>query len=258
MLRLILLAAALLLNACEQTPTGRNQLALVPDSVMTDMGRSTFAQMKRTQPVSADDAINARVQCIADAIVAASRRHYPEAAAPERWDVVVFEDPTPNAFALPGGHIGVHSGILEVAETPGQLAAIVGHEVGHLLADHGNERMTQQLGIRVGLMLIGLLGEVESEALFQALGIGAQIGIALPFSRAHEREADVIGLHLVAAAGFAPEESVALWRNMARADGGQPIELLSTHPAHESRIADLRARVPEVARRHGRNGAPPC
>jgi len=252
-----LLLAALLLG-CEQTPTGRGQLALVPDSMMEEMGKNAFTQMKQRQAVAKDPAINRRVQCVTADIVAAARRVYPQAALPDTVEVAVFEDPTANAFALPGGHIGVHTGILRVAETPAQLAAIIGHEVGHVMADHGNERMTQQLGIKIALVLFGLLGDIESEQLLQVLGLGAHLGIALPFSRAHEREADLMGLQIMAEAGFAPEASVELWRNMAKASADQPLELLSTHPAHGRRISELSDRLPGARARFAQANPSRC
>ncbi|BBI50452.1 hypothetical protein HORIV_28730 [Vreelandella olivaria] len=177
------------------------------------------------------------VQCVAEKVVAGAEASYPGLAFPERWEVVVFEDASPNAFALPGGRIGVHSGLLRVAETPAQLAAVIGHEVGHVLANHGNERLTQQLGIKAVLLVVGLLGEEEfgNQQLMQALGIGAQLGISLPFSRTHEEEADLMGLEIMARAGFDPQGSVALWRNMAASGGGQPLNfflrILPMNPA---------------------------
>lgn len=243
-LRTVTLLLVALLLGCEESPTGRGQLALVPEAMMKEMGEKAFTQMKQSQAISKDAAIRQSVQCIADDIVAAARRVYPNADMPATVEVVVFENPTANAFALPGGHIGVHTGILDVARTPAQLAAIIGHEIGHVLANHGNERMTQQLGIKIGLVLTGLVADIESEQLLQVLGLGAHLGIALPFSRAHEREADLMGLAIMAEAGFEPQASIALWRNMSEASGGQPPELLSTHPAHGTRIADLREHLP--------------
>lgn len=240
----IVLAGALALAGCDQTPTGRSQLTLVPAAIMTEMGEEAFAQMKRQQPLAGDPARRARVACVAQAIIAAAKRQYPEADLPASWDIAVFDNPVPNAFALPGGNIGVHTGILKVAQTPAQLAAILGHEVAHLLANHGNERLTQQLGIKAGMLVAGLLVDVESEQIMQALGLGALLGITLPFSRAHESEADLMGLKLMATAGFPPEQSVALWRNMAEASSGQPIEFLSTHPANATRIEDLQQHLP--------------
>lgn len=249
-LRLLAAAFLLLLTGCEKTPTGRDQLALVPYPVMADMGARTFEQMKEAQATVSDAGRRARVECVARRVVDAVDMVYPEARAPENWQVVIFDNPTPNAFALPGGRIGLHTGMLQVTEGPGQLAAILGHEVSHLLADHGNERLTQKMGLRIGLMLIGLFGEVENEQMLQALGLGAKLGVALPFSRAHEREADAMGQQLMAAAGFQPSASVTLWQNMARAGSGQPLEFLSTHPAKDSRIKQLRAHLPAAQRRY--------
>ncbi|TFH85791.1 M48 family peptidase [Billgrantia azerbaijanica] len=253
----LLLLIALLLAGCEKTPTGRSQLTLVPEPLMTDLGQDSFARMRRQLPVASDPAMTARVQCVTREVIQAARAEYPEADWPDAWEVVVFAEPSPNAFALPGGRIGVHSGLLRVAETPAQLAAVIGHEIAHVLADHGNERLTQQLGIKAVLLVVGLFsdGDVPREPLLRALGIGAQLGIALPFSRTHEEEADLMGLAIMARAGFDPRESVALWRNMAAAGGSQPPEFLSTHPAHASRIARLEAAMASAERRF-RQAAP--
>ncbi|GEK73069.1 MULTISPECIES: M48 family metallopeptidase [Halomonas] len=250
---------ALVLAGCDETPTGRSQLALVPDALMAKLGADSFDEMRERRPIVEDAALERRVRCVADAVVDAARRHYPRADVPEAWEVVVFDDPTPNAFALPGGRIGVHRGLLRVAETPAQLSAVIGHEVAHVLADHGNERLTQRLGIKAALLVVGLFseGELAGEPLRQALGVGARLGISLPFSRTHEEEADLMGLEIMAAAGFAPEASVALWRNMAAAGGGQPPQFLSTHPAHESRIEALQRHL-AGARRLGPEAAPPA
>ncbi|MDQ7734444.1 M48 family metallopeptidase [Halomonas sp. SpR1] len=248
LLPLFLLGLLASLTGCGETPTGRSQLALVPNSLMADMGEDAFNQLRDSQPINLDAQANQLVQCVAEKVVAGAEASYPGLAFPERWEVVVFEDASPNAFALPGGRIGVHSGLLRVAETPAQLAAVIGHEVGHVLADHGNERLTQQLGIKAVFLVVGLLGEEEfgNQQLMQALGIGAQLGISLPFSRTHEEEADLMGLEIMARAGFDPQQSVALWRNMAAVGGDQPPEFLSTHPAHESRIRALQQGLEET------------
>ncbi|MFG6176871.1 M48 family metallopeptidase [Halomonas sp. THAF12] len=250
----------LLLAGCEETPSGRSQLALVPDTLMAQLGEQSFAQLRERRPAAQDPALDRRVQCVADAVVEAARRHYPEVEMPKAWEVVVFDDASPNAFALPGGRIGVHSGLLRVAESPDQLAAVIGHEVAHVLADHGNERLTQQLGIKAALLVVGLVseGELAGEPLMRALGIGAQLGISLPFSRTHEEEADLMGLEIMAAAGFEPGESVALWRNMAAAGGGQPPEFLSTHPAHASRIALLEEHLDAARALQRQSPSPSC
>lgn len=246
---LFLLITLLALTACDQTPTGRSQLTLIPDAVMKNIGAQTFARMRQTQPVVTRVTTSQRVHCIARQIIEAAARLYPEAEMPENWEVAVFKNPAPNAFALPGGHIGVHTGMLRLAENPAQLAAVIGHEVGHLLADHGNERLTQKLGVKAGLLLIGLFGDIDSEQLLAAIGLGAKLGITLPFSRLHETEADLMGLQMMAAAGFPPAASVALWRNMARASEAQPIEFLSTHPANDTRIQNLQAHMEQAVER---------
>ena len=198
------LAALVFLTGCQESPTGRNRLALVPDTVLADMGQDSFEQMKQQNTVITRPDINRLVQCITEALVSAAQARYPGAPMPDSWEIAVFENATPNAFALPGGKIGVHSGLLELAENQAQLATVIGHEIAHVLADHGNERLTQELGLQAGMLLVGLFteSEIAENQIQQALGIGAQLGITLPFSRAHEEEADLMGLEIMARAGF--------------------------------------------------------
>jgi predicted Zn-dependent protease len=240
----LLLLPLLLVTACEESPTGRKQLTLLPDSQLAAMGAQAFTDLKQTQPIATDPSVNAFVRCVAEAVIAA----LPDQQ--QSWEVVVFSDPVPNAFALPGGKIGVNTGMLTVADTPAQLAAVIGHEIGHVLADHGNERLTQELAVQGGMMLVDLLSSDQTgwkhEALIKALGLGAQYGILLPYSRTHEAEADTIGLELMARAGFDPRQSVLLWQNMAKAGGAQPVEFLSTHPSHESRIENLQEQMDQA------------
>jgi predicted Zn-dependent protease len=161
--------------------------------------------------------------------------------------VTLFEEPSPNAFALPGGKIGVHTGLLTVASNQSQLATVLGHEVAHVLAEHGNERISTAYATQTGLSVVESISGAPSPTksqLLGLLGVGAQVGVLLPFGRAQEREADQLGLDLMARAGFDPTQSVALWRNMAKAGGGEPPEFMSTHPSHGTRIQDLEARMP--------------
>jgi predicted Zn-dependent protease len=236
-LRLPALLLVLLATACGESPTGRSQIALVPDGQMAAIGERTFAELLRTQPLIDDPATLAYVRCVTRALLDA----LPE--DPGGWQVAVFDDPTPNAFALPGGRIGVNRGMLRVAQGQDQLAAVIGHEIAHVLADHSNERLTQELAVQGGLMLVDLFaeepGSLGHQALRKALGLGAEYGVLLPYSRTHEREADRLGRDLMARAGFDPRASVELWRNMAQAADGQPVEFLSTHPSHGSRLAEL-------------------
>ncbi len=243
------------LAACATSPLGRSQLILMPDSEIESMGLAAFAQLKRERPLSRDAAAAGYVQCVASALtreIGRLPKRGGEMQLPGVWEVQLFEDDSANAFALPGGKIGVHTGLLQVARTPGQLAAVLGHEVGHVLARHSNERVSQQLGAQLGLMgagaalgAISQTGSASQQLIYQALGVGSQLGL-LKFSRVQESESDEIGLDLMALAGFDPRESVELWKNMERASQGQPPEFLSTHPSHGTRIADLYERMPEA------------
>ena len=138
--------------ACATTMTGRKQLNMISDDKMDAMGIAAFTDLVQKGSVEADPATNAYVRCVADAIIAVVPEQYAPKGA--EWEVVVFEDPTPNAFALPGAKIGVHTGMLELAQTPDQLAAVIGHEVGHVLLEHGNERMSQALMADGALQLV--------------------------------------------------------------------------------------------------------
>jgi len=246
--RTLLAAIALVvITACATSPLGRSQLLMYDDATMSEMGIQSFDQIKADMPISHDAATNAYVRCVAQAIVTSMG---PMPNAPASWEVVVFEEPTANAFALPGGKIGVHTGLLEVAEDQDQLATVLGHEVGHVLANHSNERMSQGVAAQMimtgaGVAVSGGGVSKKEQAMLAALGLGMQYGALLPYSRTHESEADLIGLDLMAAAGFDPGASVKLWENMGRG-GVQPPEFLSTHPSHGTRIRDLTERLPSA------------
>ncbi len=258
--RLAVAAAAAGLMACATSPTGRSQLIMFPESEMAAMGVAAYDKLKTELPASGDSARRRYVRCVADAITA----ELAEGQGAGSWEVTLFEEPSANAFALPGGKIGVHTGLLEVATTQDQLAAVIGHEVAHVLARHSNERVSTQYATQTGLELAGVLAGAStpaSQQLMGLLGVGAQVGVILPFSRAQESEADALGLELMARAGFDPRQSVTLWENMAAAGGQAPPELLSTHPSSATRIEKLRSGVPallpvyESARAAGRRPA---
>ena len=240
----LLALAALLLTACATSPTGRSQLSMFPEAEMNQMGIQAYAELKSKQKISRDRALNRYARCVASAIIDV----LPEKYRNQKWEVNVFEDDSPNAFALPGGKIGVHAGIFKVAKTPDQLAAVLGHEVGHVIAQHGNERMSTAFATRLGVKVVqvaaGASGHALSSGAMSALGLGARYGILMPFSRVHEKEADVIGQNLMARAGFDPRASIALWENMQKASKGGPPEFLSTHPSGSNRIRQLAENMP--------------
>lgn len=247
MKKLVLAAlAAAVLVGCKTSPTGRTQVALYSDQEMSQMGQQSFADMKKNQKINNDPKVNAYVKCIADDVIAVLPNEY----AKQKWEVVVFEEPSANAFALPGGFIGVHTGLLDVAVNQDQVATVLGHEVGHVIAEHSNERVSQNSLLQTGLQVGGAaldMGNVQYRGeIMQALGLGAQYGVILPFSRSHESEADIIGLDLMAQAGFDPKESVTLWQNMSQAGSGGTPEFMSTHPAPGNRIKELQAKMPEA------------
>ncbi len=236
-LLIVILISALLLS-CATSPTGRSQLLLISDSEMEQMGAQSFTTLKKDMPIERDSKINAYVRCIATAITD---------VVGGDWEVVVFKEPSANAFALPGRKIGVHTGLLAVATNQHQLAAVLGHEVAHVLAEHGNERVSQKTAVNQLLSVSQSILNPQSELGkigIGALGLGAQYGILMPFSRSHESEADIYGLDLMAKAGFDPRESVTLWINMGKAGGQAPPEFMSTHPSHETRITDLQKQMP--------------
>jgi predicted Zn-dependent protease len=241
---LILSSLSLLLAySCQTSPLGRKQLALVSDDQMNTMGEQAFAELKAKQPIEGDPKTNQYVRCVANAVTNA----LPEK---QNWEVVVFQDGTANAFALPGGKIGVHTGILKVAKNQDQLATVIGHEVSHVLAEHSKERVSEQLAAQGGLTILdAVLGNKDDprhNLLMGALGLGAEFGVLLPHSRDQESEADLLGLDLMAKAGFDPRQSVQLWKNMEDAGGEQPPEFLSTHPSNSTRMENLEKRMPQA------------
>lgn len=227
MKRLILCAAAALAVACATSPTGRRQLNLVSDAEIEQMGAAAFEQMKQKTPPSTDGRMSNYVQCVANAITR-------EVGAGPNWEVRVFNDKDANAFALPGGKIGVYSGLLKLATNQDQLGTVIGHEVSHVLARHHNARISNQIAAQLGSGVVGTVAGVDPNLINAGAGV-----FLLRFDRKDESEADQLGQDLMARAGFDPRQSVELWRNMQRESTRAPPQWLSTHPSHETRIQDL-------------------
>lgn len=243
------------LAACTTSPAGRTQFIVVSDADMDRMGATAFTQIKTGGKVANDPARARYVNCVAQALVA----QLPESARRQAWEVALIADDAPNAFALPGGKIGVNTGLLKVATTQDQLAAVIGHELGHVVSRHAAERVSQQFATQTAMQVINSATGGERQQLLGLLGVGAQAGIVLPFSRRHESEADVLGQRYMASAGFDPRAAATLWENMVRAGGGARVPaFLSTHPDPQQRIQALAAAAPglmptyEQARSAGR------
>lgn len=244
--------------SCETNPyTGRHQLLMTSVADEMTLGTQAYSQVKSDPKVrlSQDPREVEPVNRVAARIIdAAKRSKYADMAKQFQWEVTVIkDDKMANAFALPGGKIAVYTGIFPIAKTEAGLAAVMGHEVVHALARHGAERMSQGQLTNVAMQVAGAAagasggGGLMSQAAMAALGVGAQVGVLLPFSRKHESEADYIGILLAADAGYDPRESVRLWERMEQlSSGGGSAEFLSTHPGHETRIQQLKEWMPEA------------
>ncbi len=245
------LIAVIALVACTQSPTGRKQLIMFSSGEMASLGDQSYDALKQEEKLSSDARNIAYVRCVANELI----RVLPDPWRQKDWEVNLFESDQVNAFALPGENIGVYQGIFKVAQTPSQLAAVIGHEIGHVIADHGNERMSNQFAVGAGLQLGAVLAstkleENEAGLVLAALGVGAQLGVLLPYSRIHESEADQLGIEYMAAAGYNPAEAADLWRNMATQSGRNVPEFLSTHPSPNSRIQALEAHAAKLQPRY--------
>jgi len=229
---LISLLALLVVAACATSPLGRTQLKLVSDAQMNEMGIASFTQMKSKMPETGDAKILAYVGCVARNVTAVM-------PGGTNWEVRVFEDKNINAFALPGGKIGVFTGLLKAAQTQDQLAAVIGHEVAHVIAGHSSERVSEAMVAEMGTTAVQAATGVDP----QTLGIATSVFFLLPHSRTHEAEADLLGMDYMAKAGFDPRASITLWENMSKASGDKPPEMLSTHPSDQTRIRGLTRRL---------------
>ncbi len=239
-------AALVLFSGCATVPeTGRRQLMLIDASQEAQMGLSAFADLKTQQPICQDPVATERVRRIGLRIAPAVGRDLPNAD----WEFVVFESAQVNAFALPGGKVGVYTGLLNFADSDDELAAVMGHEIAHVSARHGAERASQSLGVAVLGAGVAVATEDSKyrDAINAAFGLAAT-GTVLKYSRDHESEADRIGLLYMARAGYDPAAAIRFWRKMAAREqsGVRMPEWLSTHPADETRIARLERWLPEM------------
>ncbi len=257
-LSIIMLSALIVLSACSSSSTGRNQIMLFSENELNKMGSESFEEMKKQTPISTDKATNNFVQCVAHAIT----KNVSKSVHQGDWEVVVFNSAQVNAFALPGGKIGVYTGILNVTEDQDQLGAIIGHEVGHVIEHHSNERLSasklKNIGMIAATTAVGF-SDIENKGLWMAgLGIGLQYGVIMPYGRSHESEADIVGQELMARSGFAPSASIKLWQNMAKLSKDAPAEFMSTHPSNETRIKQLTEHLAESMKLYQAGNNPKC
>lgn len=254
--------------ACKKTAfTGRKQLNLIPVSTLNQMSYTEYKSFISQNKTASSGKDVDLVRRVGNDLRLATEAYY-RARGQEKelknfaWEFNVVDDPkTVNAFCMPGGKVVVYTGILAVTQNEDALAVVMGHEIAHALANHGNERMSQGLVAQLGLTSLDLaLSQKPSQTrnlLLAAAGAGAQVGVLLPFSRKHESEADEIGLYLMTMAGYNPNEAAPFWDRMNKSGGSRPPEFLSTHPDPKKRSSELRKLVPKAqayARKYPVNG----
>ncbi len=252
----LFLIAILFFDACKSVPlSGRRQLNLIPSSELNAMSFNAYQDIKDSANVvtgTSDarmvDRCGKRIQKAVETYFA--QRDKSDLLNGFEWEFILIDDPAVNAWCMPGGKVAFYTGILPYTQTEEGLAVVMGHEIAHAVAQHGNERMSQALMVNMGAAALSLAlrdKREETQALFfGAYGIGAQLGAILPFSRKHESEADELGLMFMAMAGYNPQEAPKFWERMTAGSSGQPPEFVSTHPSHERRIADLNKHMPEA------------
>jgi predicted Zn-dependent protease len=220
------------MGACAFNPLiGREQLILVPDSEMAMLGAQSWTDHRASASLTRDEALRSRVERVAQRVLQSNGKDW------RSWDIAVFEDDSLNAFALPGGKIGINSALVRFCRTDDELAAVIGHEIAHVDLRHAAERFSQDMAAR------GIIGIAvpDNETLARVFGMGASLGVLLPYSRKHELEADRVGMSNMAAAGYDPMAAVDLWVRMSSQSGRPSMPaFLSTHPADDKRIEAIR------------------
>ena len=246
--RHLLVCAALAATLAAPASEAKRKLLLVSSSQMDQMGAEAFEKLKATDKLSRDPKRLAQSQCVVAALV----KVLPEKLARQAWEVQVFDDPNPNAFALPGGKVGVNTGMFALIKSQDELAAVIGHEIAHVAEQHANQRISRQMLVGVGLEAVGAYtgqrtSPERAKATMGLLGLGAQVGVMLPNSRDQEAEADRAGQDYMARAGFNPDGAVQLWQHMMSASrNGAPPQILSTHPDPQNRVRKLAERAPSL------------
>lgn len=242
------------LAACSTVPvTGRSSLNLIPDNELASMSLQSYQEFLAQAPLSKDQQAIDMVRRVGGRIATATEDYLRSIGQPMtfQWEFNVVDEPdTANAWVMPGGKVVVYTGLLPIARDDAGLATVMGHEVAHIVAKHGNERMSQALLTEVGTTALSVATQnapsLTRSLMLGSFGAGAQVGILMPFSRLHESEADRIGLTLMAIAGYDPRAAVDFWGRMAQEGGSRPPQFLSTHPSPENRIANIKQHLPEA------------
>lgn len=255
-LLILLLAISIFTNSCSTVPvTGRNQLNIIPSSELMSMSFQQYTDFLKSNKLSSDTKNVALIKNVGAKIQKAVEKYFAEQKMSDQldgyaWEFNLVESDQVNAWCMPGGKVVFYTAILPICQDESGIATVMGHEIAHAIAEHGGERLSQSLLVELGGM--GLQAALQSkpqltqQLAMTAFGIGAQVGVLLPFSRLHESEADHMGLIFMAMAGYNPNNAVGFWQRMAAQGGGAPPEFLSTHPSNETRINDLKKLVPKA------------
>jgi predicted Zn-dependent protease len=261
---IVILVFLSIIIACSTVPlTGRKQLNVIPANTMLSMSFTQYDDFLKNSKLSTDKQNTEMVKRVGKNIQTAVEKYFAQKNLSSElkgynWEFNLVESEEVNAWCMPGGKVVVYSGILPITKDEVGLAVVMGHEVAHAVAEHGNERMSQGLITNLGGMALAKAIEdkpQETQALWMgAFGLGTQVGVLLPFSRLHESEADHLGLIFMAMAGYDPNNAVNFWQRMAAMKGGQaPPEFLSTHPSDETRINKIKKLLPEAMKYYKKN-----
>jgi predicted Zn-dependent protease len=250
------LVGLFLLSSCATVPiTGRKQMKLLPEETMTQMGFASYSEFMDENPVSTNQSAKAQVKRAGENISSAVVKYMKDNGFGKhldsyRWEFTLVQDKTPNAWCMPGGKVVFYEGILPLTQNENGIAVVMGHEIAHAIAQHGNERMSQGLVTQLGGMALATALQEKPEQTQQifmlAYGIGSQLGAILPYSRLHEKEADRLGLIFTAMGGYDPREAIKFWERMAAQNKQQIPEWLSTHPLDQTRIEEMKKNMPEA------------
>jgi len=259
---LITIFSGNIITSCSTVPiTGRQQFNMLPESQLVGMSLTSYKQFLSENKLSTDANKTKLVKDVGNKIATSVEQYLKANGLESRlrdfdWEFNLVEDDIPNAWCMPGGKVVFYTGILPYTKTEAGLAVVMGHEIAHAVARHGNERMSQALLIQTGGLALSVALDQKPEEtrnlFLMAYGVGTTVGLSLPYSRAHETEADKLGLIFMAMAGYNPEEAIEFWERMENAGGQRPPEFLSTHPSGQTRIRDLKAFMPEAMKYYKR------
>lgn len=252
----LIVMSILILASCNKVPvTGRKQLNLYPESEMIAMSLTSYSEFIKQNKLSSNTSQTNMVKSSGSRIQKAVERYMTEKGLTSglkgyQWEFNLVENSEPNAWCMPGGKVVVYTGIMPIAVDEAGLAVVMGHEIAHAIARHGNERFSQQMLIQMGGVALDIAlqnkPQLTRDLWLQAYGIGSTVGVMLPYSRAHETEADKLGLIFMAMAGYDPNNAISFWQRMEKTGGQAPPEFLSTHPSSGRRIQDLKSYLPEA------------